>query len=157
MLVHSYIRISTCTYEFAIKHAVFPEFDCLAAADKLKKQLGTLTKLKYTAMMGSLFAKDIITNEERIKIDDKSGEEKMMYLIVDIVIPSLKQNFHKKYKGLLEAMEESDDIDLKSTAENLGKLITFQRLKCFYALPQNIKALALLFVIINSYRYTYYS
>ena len=103
-----------CTY--------FPGFDCVAAADKLKKQLGTLTNLNYSAMMGSLYAKDVITNDERRIIDTKIGQEKMMYLIADIVIPSLKLSLCKKYKGFLKAMEESDDIALRSTVERLGKL-----------------------------------
>ena len=102
----------------------FTDFNCAATADKLKKQLGTLTKLTYNVMMGSLFSKDVITNKERKIIDDKVGEEKIMYLVVDIVMPSLRQNNYKNYKGFLEAMEESDDSDLKSMAEKLGKLIT---------------------------------
>ena len=100
----------------------FPDFNCSAAADKLKKQLGTLTRLNYNAMMGSLFAKDVITNEQRKLIDTKIGEAKMMYLIVDIIIPSLKVNNYKKYKGFLEAMEESEDSDLNSRAKTLGML-----------------------------------
>ena len=98
----------------------FPDFNCSATAEKLKNELGTLTKLNYNAMMGLLFAKDVITDEERIKIDGKSGEAKMMYLIADIIRPSLKVNNIQKYKGFLEAMEESEDSDLKSTAEILG-------------------------------------
>ena len=98
----------------------------------LKKQLGTLTKLSYKAMMGSLFAKDVITNEERKIIGDKIGEEKMMYLIADIIIPSLKINNYTKYKGFLEAMEESDDSDLKSTVERLGKLIMPSKMDFIY-------------------------
>ena len=74
-------------------------------------------------MMGSLFSKDVITNEERITIDGKTGEDRMMYLIADVVIPSLKQNHSIKYKGLLEAMEESEDSDLKATAKSLGKFV----------------------------------
>ena len=100
----------------------FPDFNCSAAADKLKKQLGTLTRLNYNAMMGSLYAKDVITNEQRKLIAAEIGEAKMMYLIVDIIIPSLKVNNYKKYKGFLEAMEESEDSDLKSTAKTLGML-----------------------------------
>ena len=73
-------------------------------------------------MMGSLYAKDVITNEQRKLIAAEIGEEKMMYLIVDIIIPSLKVNNYKKYKGFLEAMEESEDSDLKSTAKTLGML-----------------------------------
>ena len=73
-------------------------------------------------MMGSLYAKDVITSEQRKLIDAKTGQEKMMYLIVDIIIPSLQLNNCKKYKGFLEAMEESEDSDLKSTAKTLGML-----------------------------------
>ena len=72
-------------------------------------------------MIGSLFAKDVITNEERKLIDVKVGEEKMMYLIADIIIPSLNGNNCKKYKGFLEAMEKSEDNDLQRTAEKFGK------------------------------------
>ena len=83
-------------------------------------------------MMGSLFVKDVITNEQRKIIDAKIGKEKMMYLIVDIIIPSLKLNNYKKYKGFLEAMEESKDSDLKSTAKKLGKLITTLKIDFTY-------------------------
>ena len=92
--------------------------------DTLKDQLGALTKLSYSAMMGSLYSKNVITDGQRQKIDAKIGEEKMMYLIVDILIPSLKLDHCKKYRGFLEAMERSDDSDLKSMAKKLGKLIT---------------------------------
>ena len=47
----------------------------------------------------------------------------MMYLIVDILIRSLRLDNFKKYRGFLEAMEESNDSDLNSMAKKLGKLI----------------------------------
>ena len=102
-----------------------PDFKCSVAADTLKTQLGALTKLNYSAMLASLlFSKDVITNEQRLIIDAKIGGEKMMYLILDILIPSLKLDHCKKYRGFLEAMEESEDGLLKSMAKKLGKLIT---------------------------------
>ena len=113
-------------------YVFFPDFNCSATADKLKKQLGTLTRLNYNAMMGSLYAKDVITNEQRKLIAAEIGEEKMMYLIVDIIIPSLKVNNHKKYKGFLEAMEESEDSDLKSTAKTLGMLNKLSKMDFIY-------------------------
>ena len=81
----------------------------------------------------ALMGKNVITDSERREIDTKIGQEKMLYVIVDIVIPSLKSNFYKKYRGFLEAMEESYDIDLKSTAKILGELII--SLQSFYANP----------------------
>ena len=71
-------------------------------------------------MERSLYACKVITAGERTKIKSKVGDEKMEYLIVDIIIPSLNQKFSKKYKGFLEAMEDSEDIDLQDTAKMLG-------------------------------------
>ena len=106
----------------------FPDFNYSATAGELKTQLGKLTTLKYNAMMGSLYAKDVITDNERKIIDLKIGEEKMMYLILDIIIPSLRLDNFNKYKGFLKAMEESDDTDLRSMAEKLGELITSSKI-----------------------------
>ena len=111
-----YYVIFMCSLLFDI---VFLEFDCTAAADKLKRQLGALTKLNCDAMMGSLYAEDVITDNEIKIIDDKIGQQKMMYLIVDIIIPSLRLKLCKKYKGFLKAMEESDDSDLRSRPESI--------------------------------------
>ena len=46
----------------------------------------------------------------------------MIYLIRDIIIPSLRLNNCKKYKGFLISMEESGDTDLNSTAKSFGEL-----------------------------------
>ena len=70
-----------------------------------------------------LIEKRVITNQQRKIIDDKIGEDQMIYIIADIIIPSLKVNNSKKYNGLLEAMEESDDTDLQAMAKKLSKLI----------------------------------
>ena len=85
-----------------------PDFKRSVAVDTLKDQLGALTKLSYSAMMGSLYSKNVITVGQRQKIDAKIGEEKMMYLIVDILIPSLKldhcksiEAFWKQWKGVM--------------------------------------------------------
>ena len=135
MYIHTYVCITylfyVIGYIICISYLLlsfhfycFLDFSYFATVDKLKKQLNVLTKLNYNAMKDLLFAKRVITNDERKMIDDRVGEEKMMYLIIDIIIPSLELYNYMKYKRFLEAMEQSDDIDLKSTAEMLGKLIT---------------------------------
>ena len=43
-----------------------------------------LTNLNYDAMKHSLYAKSVITNDERRTINNRIGQEKMMYLIADI-------------------------------------------------------------------------
>ena len=74
-------------------------------------------------MKTSLCDNNVITAEERNIIDSKASREKMKHLIVEIIIPSLKQGFGKKYKSFLKAMEESKDTDLQGTAKKLGRLI----------------------------------
>ena len=81
-------------------------------------------------MLGSLIAEDVVIDEQRKIIDGKVGQEKMIYLIMDIIIPSLRLNNCKKYKGFLIAMEESDDTDLNSTAKNFGKLTVILYTAC---------------------------
>ena len=71
-------------------------------------------------MERSLYANEVITADEKTKIKSKVGDEKMEYLIVDIIIASLKHKHSKKYKAFLEVMEESEDIDLQDTAKMLG-------------------------------------
>ena len=115
MYVHAVINI--IDYMFC-----FSEFNCKAVAEELRKELDTLSKLNYNAMKTLLIAKNVITNQEMRIIDGKIGEEQMVYLLVDKIIPSLNVNNSEKYKGFLEAMEGSDDSDLKNIAKKLGKL-----------------------------------
>ena len=103
---------------------IFIEFDYDDLASKLKKKLNQLTKLNYDAMMASLIAEDVITDEERKIIDKETGARKMTYLILDIIIPSLKIKNYKKYQGFLKAMEDSEDGDLVKMAETLGKSLS---------------------------------
>ena len=74
-------------------------------------------------MERSLFAKEVITDNEKMLIKSKSGGDKMEYLIVQIIIPSLRQKFCKKYKAFLEVMEKNQDTALQNAAKNLGMYI----------------------------------
>ena len=91
--------------------------------EQLRNQLDKLTKLNYYNMKTPLYSKKVITRDQRNLIDSKVGREKMDYLIVDIIIPSLEVEFSKKYKLFLKVMEENDDTDLQNAAEMLGRLI----------------------------------
>jgi len=99
----------------------FPGFDCSAAADYLRSQVDVLVHLDYDSMACSLYAKDVITNKERQKLNPMLNNAKMMYLLVDIIIPSLKLKCCEKYKGFLQVMESSEDIVVRNIAERLGK------------------------------------
>ena len=75
-------------------------------------------------MDSQLFAKQVITSDQKLSIDIQVGRKKMDYLILRILIPSLKAKFSKKYKSFLKVMEENDDIDLQSAAKMLGEFIS---------------------------------
>ena len=68
----------------------------------LRKQLDKLSSLNYDNMERSLYAYEVITADERKEIKSKVGDEKMEYLIVDIIIPSLKKKISKNIKHFLK-------------------------------------------------------
>ena len=89
---------------------------------KLKNKYEELLHLPYPDMSGKLYAKDVITNQEKLEINNLIGK-RQMERVLDIIIQSLKCNDTAKYKGFLKAMEESDDLLLRNKAEKLGKWI----------------------------------
>ena len=82
-------------------------------------------------MKGKLFSKDVITMDEIKQIDAKVGEAQMQRLL-EIVLNSLKHKQAVKYKGFLQAMEESDDILLQMKAKELGEWISALPHFCIY-------------------------
>ena len=105
----------------------FKGFDYTGTANWLKRQLNKLSGLNYDNMKRLLLANEVITTEEKKMIDNyKIGCDKIEYLIVEIIIPSLKLGYGKKYKSFLKAMEDSEDTDLRYTAKMLGKLILIE-------------------------------
>ena len=76
-------------------------------------------------MCGSLYAKDVITNQEKLEIDKLVGK-KQMEKVLDIIILSLSSNDAEKYKGFLKVLEKSDDLLLRNKAKELSKCIIFR-------------------------------
>ena len=89
-------------------------------AKYLKKNLPSLSKLPYNNMKLHLVANDVITHQEKKEIDRLIGEDQMAE-VLGILQVSLKNKSTKKFKGFLQAMEESDDNLLEETARNLGE------------------------------------
>ena len=95
-------------------------FDCSATMEKVKANYDKLTNLPIESMIGKLFAKRVITLEEKERIDSKPiKRDKMMFLLDGVIIPSLLNNIGVKFKGFLEVMEESDDPVLTDMAKDL--------------------------------------
>ena len=97
-------------------------FQCSTAADNLRAKYAELSNLPYNAMEARLYAKTVITDAEKTYIKTLVGNEKMEHLL-DVVIRSLKHDHCHKFRGFLEAMEESDDVLLRKTAKDLGEYL----------------------------------
>ena len=104
------------SYFIAIAQPTF----CSAVARNLKNKYEDLSNLSYPSMCGSLFAKNVITNQEKLEIEKLIGK-KQMEKVLDIIILSLNSNDAAKYKGFLKALNESDDLLLCNKAKELSK------------------------------------
>jgi len=96
-------------------------FDCSAVAEMLRKDLVALSKFKYKNMAIALEANRVITGCEKEEIDKMTSNADQIMEVIKIVRASLLVNMTEKYKGLLQAMEQSEDLDLKAKAKELGE------------------------------------
>ena len=73
-----------------------------------------------------LYSNNVITEDQQKIIDVQIGRQKMEYLLIQIIIPSLKAQCSEKYKLLLKAMGESEDIVLRRTAKTLVSCLLYR-------------------------------
>ena len=97
-------------------------YNCSDAAKLLKSKFALLSNLSYPNMSGSLYANNVITQQEKLEIDRLVGKSQMER-VLDIVIASLKANQTAKYKGFLLTMESNEDGTLNAKAQELGEWI----------------------------------
>ena len=92
---------------------------------KLKDCYEDLINLDTTVMLGSLFAKGVITLVEKdtISITKPLERDKMQYLLDKIIIPSLQAGVIEKFKLFLEVLESNEDIVARTVAKRLGNYI----------------------------------
>ena len=108
--------------------------DCSTVKKRLKDKYIELSHLSYANMESQLFAKSVITYNEKQQIRSKVTNTKKMTELLDIIISSLNAGSTIKYISFLKAMEESDDPVLQQTAKRLGKYIR-RLIKFPYTLP----------------------
>ena len=100
--------------------------------EKVKANYNKLTNLPIESMIGKLYAKRVITLEEKERIDSKPiKRDKMMFLLDGVIIPSLLNNIGVKFKGFLEVMEESDDPVLTDMAKDLVCVYYYYYCLCY--------------------------
>ena len=94
---------------------------CSDAKEIIQKYYVGLTNLPTDSMLGQLYAKKVITDEEKEKIGTiQLNNKKMEYLLDSIIIPSLANNVTAKLKGFLEVMKESGDPVLIDMMKKFG-------------------------------------
>ena len=97
-------------------------FDCFSTAKMLQEKYDDLGNLSYPSISSKLFAYDVITRQEKQQIEELVGN-KQIEKVLDIVMNSLYSNQTEKYRGLLLAMENSEDSLSKLKAAELGERI----------------------------------
>ena len=70
-----------------------------------------------------LYTEKVITLNEKKEIQRKEMENRMEYLLDDIIIPSLEAKSDQKYIGLVRVMNRSDDSLLKNVASELALIL----------------------------------
>ena len=112
--------ISFCSY--VCYHLA--SFNCSTAKDNIKANYDKMTKLPIELILERLLTKEIITPEEKEKIDSKpASRDKMIYFLESVITPSLSNDVIIKFKGFLEVLEESGDSTMIDLAKQLGMYV----------------------------------
>ena len=100
------------------------DMQCIDGKQKIKDIYTRLININATAMLGSLYSKDVITTKEKQYIQSAIPIEidKMIYILDNIIIPSLEAGVIIKFKRFLEVMEGSDDPVTRAMGRQLGML-----------------------------------
>ena len=96
--------------------------DCFTALDKIREQYDVLANSPVNKLLPSLYAKRVITLDDKKVMEAKPLEkDRMMYLLDDVLIRSLNIGYGSKYNGFLKVLEESDDDVLDDLTRTLGE------------------------------------
>ena len=102
----------------------------------MKDYYNDLINLNATAMLPNLYAKRVISLEEKdtISLTKPLERDKMQYLLDKIIVPSLQAGVIQKFELLLEVMEGSEDVVTRNVAQQLGIYIaSYNQLSLVYS------------------------
>ena len=97
--------------------------DAKTAGEAIRSMFVVLTDgMPANSLIPALFAKGVITprEQENMKAPQWTSTQNTVYLLNEIVIPSLKIGHLQKFENLLQAMEESEDLTCQSLATELN-------------------------------------
>ena len=101
--------------------SILTGFDFAAASAKVTANYVELTELPINSILGALREKEVILPRQKEEIEVIPLQSKRMeYLLDNIITPSLNVKVGFKFKGLLEVMEQSEDVVFKPMAQKLG-------------------------------------
>ena len=88
--------------------------------DYIRKEYKNLIHLTIsTDAIRDLYMEQVIIHKEKKEMQRKETEDRMEYLLDNIIIPSLEANSSLKYIKLIRVMKRSDDILIKDVASEL--------------------------------------
>ena len=89
---------------------------------RVKDHYNDLINLNTTAMLPTLYAKGVITLEDKdtISLTKPLERDKMQYLLDQIIMPSLQVGVIQKFKLLVEVLKGSEDVVTRKVAQQLG-------------------------------------
>ena len=97
------------------------DYNCSDALHIVKINYAELMRLRIDPMLSSLFAKKVIALQQKHKMEQfPLSTQKMMYLLDNIIIPTLKINIIGKFQAFLDVMEQSNDPLLINMAKKLS-------------------------------------
>ena len=124
MCVLQFYVYIVCLLKGLTKSLHLASVDCFAAKSNIQANYNQLANLPIDLMLDKLYAKGVVTLEEKEKIDSKPLQrDKMIYLLDDIITPSLSVGISIKFQVLLQVMKESGDSVLIDMAKILGMYI----------------------------------
>ncbi|XP_065901124.1 cyclic GMP-binding protein C-like isoform X2 [Dysidea avara] len=95
--------------------------DCFTALDKIREQYDVMANSPVNKLLPSLYAKRVITLDDKKIMEAKPlQKDRMMYLLDDVLIRSLNIGYGSKYNGFLKVLEESDDDVLDDLTRTLA-------------------------------------
>ena len=96
--------------------------DCSTVCAIIQDQYDRLIRLPVDSLLPTLYANGVITFDQKKEIEDIPQKTKKIQIILDLIITSLKSGVATLYNRFLKVMEESEDVDVRQFAKNLGKL-----------------------------------
>ena len=91
-----------------------------AALDYTRKNYASLIHLAISEdVIQNLYQERVITLAQKKKLQREEMENRMEYLLDEVITPSIEAKTGQKYINLIKVMKSSDDISLNTVASEL--------------------------------------